>query len=229
MKKFYVYVYLNPLKTGIFDFGDFVFYNEPFYVGKGCYNRIDYHFNKIKLHLETGKKIREANLHKFNTIAKIINAKKEPIRIKVSIELTEDDALELEVKLIETIGRNDLKKGPLTNLTDGGEKIKLTPEQIQKIVDHHTGSIRSEETRRNISLGKIGKKFSKNHKENMKHKRIPTWCRKKIIMYEYDKIIKIFNSIDEASKELKISRTTLSKHANGNIKRITNGITWKFE
>ena len=228
MKKFYVYIYLNPLKPGIFKYDNLSFEYEPFYVGKGCYKRIDYHFDKIKTHLITGNKIKEANMHKYNTIVQIIKNNKEPIRIKYKNELLEESALNLEIEIISIIGRSDLHKGPLTNLTDGGEKIKLTAEQIQKIIDHHTGTFRSAETKLKISKAKQGQKFSESHKKNLKHKRIPTWCYKKIVMYKDDKILKIFNSIDEASKETKISRNTISKHANGNIKRIINGITWKF-
>lgn len=43
MKDFYVYVYLNPLKPGNFIYGNFTFAHEPFYVGKGALDRIDFH------------------------------------------------------------------------------------------------------------------------------------------------------------------------------------------
>ena len=40
MKKYYIYIYLDGSKPGIYKFDDLEFYYEPFYVGKGTGNRI---------------------------------------------------------------------------------------------------------------------------------------------------------------------------------------------
>jgi hypothetical protein len=57
---------------------------------------------------------------------------------------TEDDAFEAERFFIAYFGRADLKTGRLRNLTDGGEGI--------------SGAVRTEEWKRNIGLGNLGKK-----------------------------------------------------------------------
>jgi hypothetical protein len=113
---FYVYIYLNPLKPGEFNFNsDLSFLYEPFYVGKGHSDRCEYGIKYVNL---------INNLHKKNTINKILINNKYPIIIKVYEKLDEKKAFELESLVINEIGRRDMKLGPLVNLTDGGEGRK---------------------------------------------------------------------------------------------------------
>lgn len=84
----------------------------PFYVGKGHIQRIIRH----EMRSEEG-----ANIHKSRVIKK---HKKLNIKIGYSICSffeKEEEALLLEVELIQLIGRADLECGPLTNKTDGGD------------------------------------------------------------------------------------------------------------
>jgi hypothetical protein len=89
---------------------------EPFYVGMG---KNDRHLH----HLEEAKKrySRESNKHKLRRIRKILASGASPIIIKIQEEISLDEAIELEMFLINFIGRRDLNSGPLVNLTDGGE------------------------------------------------------------------------------------------------------------
>ena len=41
--KYYVYIYLNPLKKGSYSYGKLSFEYEPFYVGAGTGNRYNQH------------------------------------------------------------------------------------------------------------------------------------------------------------------------------------------
>lgn len=43
MKKFYIYVYLDPRKIGNYNYFDYKFDYEPFYVGKGSNDRYKEH------------------------------------------------------------------------------------------------------------------------------------------------------------------------------------------
>jgi hypothetical protein len=52
---YYVYVYLDPRKFGVFEYGSLKFDYEPFYVGKGTNKR-------MYAHLKTDK----TNPHKTN-------------------------------------------------------------------------------------------------------------------------------------------------------------------
>jgi hypothetical protein len=123
----YIYIYLNPLCTGEFSCGRLKFNYEPFYVGKGSNRgRIDVH-----LHSKAGN-----NNHKKNLIAKIKRNGLEPIRFKLYEGITECSANRLEKYYIAKIGRADMRKGPLTNMTDGGEGslgYKHSAESIERI------------------------------------------------------------------------------------------------
>jgi hypothetical protein len=108
---FYVYVYLNPLKPGKFRFGEYVFDFEPFYVGKGKGNRIKQHLTDAK----------HKKWHFHNTIRNIWANNTQPIIMKLKENISEIESWNIEKSLIENIGRYDLNKGPLTNMTDGGD------------------------------------------------------------------------------------------------------------
>jgi len=112
---FYTYIYLDPRKPGSFDYGEFHFDFEPFYVGKGQKNQC---LNHLKWAENTTD-----NSYKLNKIRKIQSLDLEPKVIKYKENLTEEAAFDLEKKIIKVIGRLDLGHGPLTNLTDGGEGI----------------------------------------------------------------------------------------------------------
>lgn len=115
INQYYVYVYLDPRKPGDFNYEGYQFKYEPFYIGEG-------HKYRINDHLKSWYLKKYTNKFKTNIINKIIKeTNKNPIVIKYKENLTEQEALNLEVLMIKTIGRRDLKLGPLVNLTDGGE------------------------------------------------------------------------------------------------------------
>lgn len=112
LKGFYVYVYLDPRKPGNYCYdGEIIFEYEPFYVGKGRKKR-------YLSHLKEQKKI--SNKRKVFRIRKITEEGKEPIIVLLEKQLTESCAYKKEQELIRSIGRIDLRTGPLTNKTNGG-------------------------------------------------------------------------------------------------------------
>ena len=114
MNKYYIYIYLNPLKKGKYIYGKFQFDHEPFYIGKGKKFR-------YKEHLYPSRKLREKNHLKQNILNKIKTENKTPIIIKLYDNITEYSAFRLERYLINLIGRRDINKGTLSNMSDGGE------------------------------------------------------------------------------------------------------------
>ena len=131
----YVYIYLDPRKTGNFIYDDLKFDNEPFYVGKGSGRRCTSHLRRLNC---------KQNTFKTNKIKKIIKEGLTPIIIKFYTGLTENDSYRIESELIKKIGRYDLKNGPLTNLNDGGNGGHINP---------------SEESRYNFGLRTRGKTY----------------------------------------------------------------------
>ena len=120
IEKYYTYIYLDPRKSGdyIYQCGIeevYCFYYEPFYIGKGIDDRLFWHLNCYNY---------DKNKHKKNIIKKIRKAGLEPIIIKVLQDVTNEEACNEEINLISIIGRADKNRGPLTNLTDGGDGVR---------------------------------------------------------------------------------------------------------
>lgn len=98
MKQFYTYMYSDPRSM------------VPFYVGKG-------HGKRAYKHLKCKN---NGNLHLNNKIKQMLRESIQPL-IEIAEVPSESEAFWFEADLIASIGRLDLGKGPLLNLTDGGE------------------------------------------------------------------------------------------------------------
>lgn len=149
-KIFYVYVYIDPLKRGSFAYNNlnFSFLYEPFYIGKGHHNRMNVHLQEYKLKRKN---------HMSNKINKILKSGNEPVIFKIYENLTEEEAFEKEIFLINTIGRKIKKDGPLVNIVDGGEGV--------------TGLIHKKDSRKKMSLkGDKHPNWGKCMKESTKQK-----------------------------------------------------------
>jgi hypothetical protein len=108
MNSFYVYVYLDPRKPGEYKYAEFIFDFEPFYVGKGTKNRCYSGIRDKKKSLKVSK------------ISSILRSGNFPIIIKIYDNLNNLESFNKELYAIEKIGRIDMGKGPLCNMTDGG-------------------------------------------------------------------------------------------------------------
>lgn len=114
MNIYYVYIYYTP--EGI-----------PFYVGYGKNNRKYYHLNEA-----INNPIPKQGDHKLNKIRKILSDGGIPKIEIVAEHLTKDVACELEMALISEIGRIDMKTGPLTNKTKGGDGTREWSDELKK-------------------------------------------------------------------------------------------------
>ena len=166
MKEFYVYVYLDTRKQGLYKFGDFQFDYEPFYIGKGKNNRCLYHLNEKKV----------TNVLKTRIIEKIrLETKNEPIVLIIKDNLSSNDAFALEKRIIKLIGRRDIKTGPLSNLTDGGDGgpnwtlgKKLSEKHKNKISSTLIEYYKSHDnSRRGIIMSDDEREWRSNHQKNI--------------------------------------------------------------
>lgn len=175
-KDFYVYAYLDPRKPGDYQYGNYRFDYEPFYIGKGQ-NRRCYLGNVRNIYFS----------YKTNKIYQDIGVA--PILVKIVSEITEEDSLTIEELLIVSIGRRFVGgKGPLVNLANSGRGsfgIPMSEETKRKISErakergplsekhkknigdavsgkkhHYYGKHRSGETKRKISIANKGRKRS---------------------------------------------------------------------
>jgi hypothetical protein len=144
---FYVYVYLDPRKPGHYVYGEYEFDYEPFYVGKGKNGRMNAHLCECY----QNKNGNRSFVNKIKKIQRVTD--NDPIILIQKDGLIEQCSHDLEVRMVATIGRKDLKKGPLCNLTDAGEGT--------------SGRIFTEETLHKMSVCKKGKFLTEEHKRSM--------------------------------------------------------------
>jgi hypothetical protein len=164
--KYYIYAFLDSSKKGEFIYDDIVFEYEPFYIGKGCGDRI----KSSLFDRESPFKVKKVKSLKNNGI--------DIISIKLYENLENVESLKLEIETIKKIGRRNLKLGPLTNLTDGGDGRLSSPhsyETKQKISETKKSqglSIKhSDETKeylRFINIGESNPMFGKKHTDKIK-------------------------------------------------------------
>lgn len=183
--QYYTYIYRDSSRN-----------NEPFYVGKGNSHRAYYHLKRKDKHPMTHR----ISYMRKNTV--------EP-SIEIIDALDENHALFMEVCLISIIGRKDLGKGPLLNLSDGGESghkgavvsletrqkmsaankgRKLTEEHKRKSAESNKGKKRTEEQRKNISDSKKNISQETRNKISLSRRTKPSSKRKPLSQEVKDKI-----------------------------------------
>lgn len=142
---FYTYIYRDPSRN-----------NEPIYVGKGTGRRARVHLGRKDKSPFTSRLIhmRRANVTPY---------------IEIIVAMDEDHAKFMEICCISVIGRKDLGKGPLLNLTDGGEGTSggiRSAEYRAKISKSLTGVVRSDESKKRNSESHKGTRHSLESRKN---------------------------------------------------------------
>lgn len=206
MGEYYVYCYLDPRKPGKYQYGEFSFDFEPFYIGKGKGDRIKKHLMSHELFNKS--RIRHNRL-KNSKINSIKSDGLVPIYSKIAEDLQNEDASALEIKLISIIGRKIKNDGPLCNISDGGDggdNMKyLDPDRKKEIYDRLS----------TLFKGTTYKGPDRGHK-----------------VYQYDldgNFIKEWPSIRKVSDELGIHRYTITQNMSGKGYKSAGGFIFKKE
>jgi hypothetical protein len=150
--------------------------------------------------------------------------------------LTQEEAFQIEIELIEKYGRIDLKTGQLINQTNGGIAIEgmsdiilkkrskslrsvvRTEEWKNKISNALKGRAKNKEWRDKIAKTITGSKLSESTKEKMRlSNKSKIVTAKPIACYDYysNEFISNFESIRMAAKELGCKENSISNNLNG--------------
>lgn len=152
----------------------------------------------------------------------------------VAHNLTVEESLILEKKLIASYGRQDQKTGCLVNLTDGGDGVvnyvwtdehrrkiseagmgrKHTEEFKQMVSRIHKGKVLSTETRSKISASRTGKKWTEAQRLAGENRKMPS-SREVICLNTGE----IYASVAKAAKDLNLDGSTVHKVCSGKLKQ----------
>lgn len=162
MNNYYVYIYCDPRNKNNIKYIniDMELIFCPFYVGCGTRNR---HISHLKIN-KTDK-----NLLKINKIKNITKCGMTPIIIKIKENISSIDAKKLEQEVISEIGTiiklPNIKRGPLTNMTPGGDGgatwcgRKMTSEHKEKIRRALSGIPQTKERKERQSISQRKRKI----------------------------------------------------------------------
>lgn len=242
----YIYIYLNPFKKGEYSYPNGLsFEYEPFYVGVGVNNRYKMHIYECNLKKDTKK---------ASTIKEIKNRGKLPIIEKVYENLTTNEATSLEIDTIREIGRLDLEKGPLTNLTNGGDSVgykhkkkdllkSFTPilcyDTNMELIEEYS-SISEASNNLNINRSNISQccrylinvthnKYIFRYKDQKKDSFYYTNKNEiyRIVRIDYNGNKKFYKRMRDASKETGISINSITKSCKGRV-LVGGGYLWRY-
>lgn len=139
-------------------------------------------------------------------------------------------ACEIEKDYIKHYGRKDLGLGPLVNMTDGGQGtfgIIHSDESRKKMCKPKKITEKSQQARKKhgeLIKGENNPMYGKKHSENAKEK-----MRIKVVQLDKitNNIIKIWDSLTDASKEFKTRVTHISAVCRGK-RKTAGGFKWKY-
>ena len=181
--------------------------NEVFYIGIG-----------------TGRKRAYSKNHRNDRWYKVIN--KVGYEVDVLIEgISWEKACEIEVGMIASYGRSDKGLGTLVNMTDGGDGVKNPSEERRSRMTGANSPTKRAEVRKKMSDSKSGEKHPNWNKPRYKNAGLAS---KAVVQLDKqsEKLLKSYNSIAEATKQVNVNYGNISRCCNGKLKS-AGGFKWK--
>lgn len=132
-------------------------------------------------------------------------------------ELTKEEAEQKEIELITLYKSNQIEYG--YNIENGGHVHKMSESTKQKIRENSgwIGRKHTEEERRKISEGQKGTHMGKD-----------SALSKQVAQYDKDmNLIKIWDCVREAAREIGLSHANISKCCSGRYKT-SGGFIWRY-
>jgi len=170
----YVYIYCDPRKKGEFKYEgvDYIFNHEPFYVGLGKGYRYRRHITGFELDWDY-------NTIKNGKIKHLIAEGYDLLKYVVFYRdlISKQEAKEVEIGLIRSMGRISEGTGILANLTDGGDEgmsriSNLKGKTYEEVYGKEKADAIKEKRRQQLignSYGKVtkGRKMSEERKRHL--------------------------------------------------------------
>lgn len=127
----YVYIYLDPRKSGKWTYKEHMFHNEPIYVGVGSRSRFVAHWRNTK---NNNKEYINPILK--NKLKAMLGVRISPIILKIYDKINPEEAFKHEIAIIKHFGKIKNNTGVLANIGDGGEtqRIGTIKEQCKPVV-----------------------------------------------------------------------------------------------
>lgn len=136
----------------------------------------------------------------------------------IASNLTKEEANNFEKTLIEKLDTMNSEYG--YNLREGGHDSNISDEQKRKISETLKGNVISDSTRKKLSDSMKGKLLGVNSP-----------CAKKVVQYDTQgNLIKIWDSISDAARELKVNPSNISRCCSNtdNTYKTIIGYIWRF-
>lgn len=192
------------------------FPNDKVYIGVTC--------QKVEHRWRNGKKYNN-NKYMTNAINKYGWDNIE--HIVLYEDLTKEEAEKIEIKLIKQYKSNERKYG--YNILEGGNVSNgMTEEGRKSMIEKNKGKRKSPSTefKKGNKPWTCGKKMSKEFREKLSKSHLGqiAWNRRKIICLENNKI---YSSMKEASQELNLKESGISRVCRGIMKQ-TGGFHFKY-
>ncbi len=208
-EEYYVYCYLDPTKPGEYSYGKYIFNYEPFYIGKGTKNRYLQHV-----------KYGGSGTFMRRKVKKLLDSNITPLIIKLFEKINNDIAIIIEKDLIQIIGRRVDAKGPLVNLTLGGEgffgykRSQQTTDKIVKARMSRPKTIKEINHLKKLHKSTKGRKYNYNYGVYQINKLDST-------------VIAEYRTVKEAEANTNICYTNICNVCNGK-RKTAGGFKWEY-